>query len=922
MPAVRQKHIRLLQPYLVGEEPRADGEWDMYCPLHNDTKRSAGINVETGVWYCHAGCGGGRVAQLVRQRSDWVTPSTNGAAPAASGEQVNEGKVAGWASALMSNRKALRALMKARGLSKQTIEDHELGWDSGQDAYTIPVRSETGEIWNVRRYQLEPKNDRRKIWSIKGMGEPRLYPMSVFDDDPKSIIVCEGELDALLSIQNGYPAVTRTGAAKVWKSEWGEYFKGRTVYLAGDMDTPGQAGNRKVARALERVAEEIYTLELPYEVEEKHGKDLTDFWQDHSKRAFKGLVRKAKGSVQDEEPEDLDPSDASVLESFDSRQVGKPLRLTVTIKGKRDPGYSIPKKLKYECTQDAGEKCQLCPLNAAGGTDEIEVEPGHPMTLEMIESSKLQLHDVLRQYYGAVKCNRLQIEATEHQAVEVLFARPSVDHTDGSDGGDYKNVKITSVGRHDTMPNNTVQAVGALYPDPRKQLNEFVAWDVSRMETSLDQYELDSDTVAKLRRFRPKAGQRPLKKLAEISRELSQHVTHIYGRPEMHAAMDLVFHSTLSFNFAGQRINRGWLQLLVVGDARTGKSEASAKLMRHYGAGEMVNCESASFAGIVGGLQQYGSGKEWSISWGAIPINDRRLVVLDEIGGLQPEEIGQMSDVRSRGVAQLTKIQQEQTFARTRLICLGNPRSARMQDFTYGVQAIRPLIGTNEDIARFDLAMSVASGEVDREQINRGYEAGRQRYSHEACAALVRWVWSRTPEQIVWGRGAEEAVHKAANAMGQRYVEDPPLVQSADIRIKIARVSVALAARLFSTRNGEDIVVTREHVRDAVAFMDQVYGLAGFGYAERSRERLEDAQEAETNRDDIKAYLVSHRGLAKFLRDARSFRRQDLEEVLDLDKQAANAVINTLWKHRMVSKDKGDIRAEPTLRALLREVKE
>jgi hypothetical protein len=346
------------------------------------------------------------------------------------------------------------------------------------------------------------------------------------------------------------------------------------------------------------------------------------------------------------------------------------------------------------------------------------------------------------------------------------------------------------------------------------------------------------------------------------------------------------------------------------------------RLCRFFNAGEVVSCEAASFAGIIGGLQQYGGAKEWSINWGAIPINDRRLVVLDEAGGLTTDEIAQMSSVRSSGVAELTKIQQERTWARTRIIWMSNPRDGRMSDKTYGVQQIQPLIGNPEDIARFDLAMSVQAGDVDAEEINKSHRAGNQKYSAEACTALVRWVWSRTPEQIVWMQSAEEAVYKLSNEMGKRYVEDPPLVQAANVREKIARLSVAIAARLFSTdATYERVVVRRQHVESAVRFMDQIYSMPGFGYAERSRELISDRDEARGNKRRIRRYLSDKPGLAKFLRGAGKFRRQDIEEVLNVDREEANAIISTLYEARMVRKLKGDIWVEPTLHDLLRRVR-
>lgn len=934
---IRKKHLDLLKPYLASEAPSIRGEdkheeLDMFCPLHEDTTRSATLDLTKGLWYCHAGCGGGRVVQLVRQRDEWVPPPTghdggayrraNGANNAAPGEEITEAKVRGWVQSLMSNEGALEQIIERRGLEEEVLEAYEIGYDQGKRAYTIPVRDHDGTILNLRRYQFDPPDGRRKMWSVNGMGQPRLYPISVLtEDDPEEIIVCAGEWDALLTIQHGFHAITRTASETTWAAEWGEYFRGKKVYVCHDMDSTGQDANKKVARLLRRVAD-VYVVTLPYEITPKNGKDLTDYWlEGHTEDDFRKLLEEATPADPVKEVVELDPSDASVLDTFDSRRVGEPLRVTVTIKGKRDPGYTIPKRFELTCTRDAGQKCTICPLNAAGGESTLEVEPSDPLVLELVESTKNQVEDAARRTYGAPRCAKLNIESKEHQAVEVLFARPSVEHS-GGDSTAYKNIKITSVGRHDTMPNNTVKVVGALYPDPRKQMNEFLAWEVNPIKTSLDSYEITKKDAKKLERFRPREGQRPLQKLGVIARDLEAHVTKIYGRPEMHAAMDLIFHSVLQFHFGGQLIERGWLDGLFVGDTRTGKSEAASKLVRHYHAGEVISCESASYAGIVGGLQQYGGGKEWAINWGTIPINDRRLVVLDEISGLSPEEIASMSDVRSRGLAQLTKIQQEATHARTRLIWIGNPRDARMSDFTYGVQAVRPLIGNPEDIARFDLAMSATAGEVPAEEINRAHEEGKQKYDSDLCGMLVRWVWSRTADQVKWAKGAEAAVFDAAQDLGSRYVEDPPLVQVANVRIKVARLAVALAARLFSTdARYESVVVKKAHVQDAVAFLDKIYNMPGFGYAELSRERIADRQEARAKRTDILKYLQGRRDLGKFLRSNGTFRRQDLEEILNVSREEANAIINTLWQSRMVYKMRGDVRVEPALHELLREVR-
>jgi hypothetical protein len=935
VPAVRRSHINLLQPYLSGESPRPDGEWDMFCPLHEDKTRSAQVNVKTGVWYCQACELGGRVTKLIRMQDDWLPPGaakTNGHATvnghANNGENEpapSEARIQGYMQALGASAGRLDYLASERGLDEETLEAYEIGWDPSRGVYTIPVRDDNGDLINVRRYNPNPQPGKRKIWGMKGWNKPVLWPISIFDDDPKEIIICGGEWDALITLQNGYPCVTRTGGEDTWDAGWAEYFAGKRVYLCHDMDEKGQKANAKIAKMLAPVVDEVLIVRLPYSVAAKHGKDLTDWWLEYGDEdAFRQLLDQARPYGGETVVESIDPENASVLDTFDSSRVGKPLRVIVTIKGKKDPGYSIPRNVIFECSRNAGEKCSQCPLNAAQGKDELVIEPSDPVVLEMIESTRAQINNILAERYGVPggRCSKLTISADAHQAVETLFARPSVDHMYG-DSSAYKNMMIRSVGRHDTQPNNTMEVVGALWPEPRKQMNEFLAHDINAIHTSLDGFELSDEGVEMMRQFRPRKGQTPLQRLEQIANDLSVHVTKIYGRPEIHMLMDLVFHSALAFEFGGSLVDRGWLEGIVVGDTRTGKSEIARGLIAHYRAGELVVCEGASFAGLVGGLQQYGTGKEWAISWGAIPLNDRRLVVLDEVSGLAHEDIARMSDVRSRGLAQLTKIQQEATLARVRLIWTGNPRDGSMADYTYGVQAIRPLIGNAEDVARFDLALSARMGEVAASEINRVHADTEQRFDAEACSLLLRWAWSRTADQIVWTDGAEAAVLDAANELGSMYIEDPPLVQVANVRIKIARVAVALATRLFSTDETFQLVrVRKDHVRAAVDFIHRIYSMEGFGYYDLSQEIIKDRQEASAKRDEVKRWLRGRPGLAKFLRNNTSFRGRDLEETMNMDREMANGVINHLWGARMVRRDKSNVRVEPVLHELLREVRE
>lgn len=932
--AVQGKIEDLLAPYLEAGGPDEKGEWPMHCLVHTDNKRSASVNFKLGVWFCHACYRGGGIDELVHiasQKDPDFIPSggeqkrdrngeSSGGAPIVA--LPSSATIAGWHAALMDNKRALGDFRSARGLGIDIIKFYSIGCRAIRTKwiYTLPIYDSDMVLLNVRYYDLTPGSDRRKIWGTPGHNAPTLFPIEQLAHD--KITICEGEWDALVSIQNGIPAITRTGAAKVWKRQWNEEFRDKVVYLCHDMDKDGQLANRKVSRDLRTTASSVAIVRLPYRVTDKHGKDLTDFFHHdgHTADEFWQLCTAAE-TTRGPELKQVD-----LVDTFSAQRHGTAtLSTVVNINSVHKPVYTAPKKIELRCGQEAGKPCTLCPMNSAGGSADVNIQPDDQSILGMIQVDDLKLRQTILKSQSIPKCPFLSVETVDWWDVSHLIVRSSVEQASVSRP---ETRAVTVVGPYTNNPNTVLQIVGNIYPDPRNQANVFqVSRSVPAM-TSLDNFQLTPALRQRLSIFRAAPDQTPLEKAYDIADDISQHVTHIYGRPEMHVLMDLVFHSALAFYFAGSLEPRGWLDTLIIGDTRTGKSEAASSLVAYYKAGEMVNCEGASFAGVLGGVQKL-VGDSWDITWGVIPQNDRRLVVLDEASALTPDEFAQLSGVRSSGEAQLTKIQAAKSMARTRLLWLANPRpiqqrSTRMEDFTYGVQAIQPLIVNPEDIARFDLAFSVRSDEVDSATINRLHNVSEQQYSAELSSALVLWGWSRSAAQIVWTRGAVAATYRAALRLGNTYVENPPLIQRANARMKIARIATALAIRTFSTdEGGENVIVRSSHVDGAVRFIHHLYGSPGFGYLALSQISYKDRQVAIRSIQDAKEFVYSEAGLAHLLfSSGRSFRGNDLVEVLSITKDHADSIVRQLANYRMIERGGPQNIISPVLRDIVRELVE
>ena len=155
------------------------------------------------------------------------------------------------------------------------------------------------------------------------------------------------------------------------------------------------------------------------------------------------------------------------------------------------------------------------------------------------------------------------------------------------------------------------------------------------------------------------------------------------------------------------------------------------------------------------------------------------------------------------------------------------------------MEAIKELFKAHQDISRIDLALVIAEGDVKSEMINSKYTKNYEhKYFTENCHLSVMFAWSRKCEQIKIMPDAEELILLEAIRLGKKYSSDIPLVMGSEMRIKLARMAVALATRLYSTDDtGENIIVLKSHVEVIIDFIEKQYDSDAFGYQDYSEQR-------------------------------------------------------------------------------------
>ena len=934
--------------YLVGP-PGEDGEVRAFCPHHEDPDTSktpsASFNFTYGLWHCMGCSHGGDVAALYkelrgkrrsgstigsRSKNDSnVVPISKARKPAKPAEPTTNAAalpdaayLAACTNRLLKQPSLLKIMVDERGLRVDTIKEFNIGHDTYR--FTIPVYDENGVLVNVRRYNPKARRAQDKMLNIQGHGSARIFRPDLLAKYDK-VIITEGEMDAIIAHQNGLPAISCTGGAGTFRTEWGPLFAGKQVYLCYDCDDAGDKGAVKAAKVLAQHAAAVYIVRLPMDAK---GADISDYFVTigYKSEDFRNLMLEAEKTPWGGRRKSTEVPTSGLLVGLEesmSSENKETLEMIVQIAGKTNPPFIIPKKFRALCDQDKGNVCSFCPMSAWNG-EHVEEIPSHDAAiLDFTDISKHAKMILLRKIIGARCADHLEITIEENRSVEELLVMNSVDYRGEEDQTPISR-RVFSVGTYKTPINTTARIVGRQSSDPKSQRGSFQSWSLEETKTNLDRFQMTERIHRALQTFQCRRGQTPLQKCDAIAADLEANVTKIYGRADMHIAFDLVWHSALAFRFMGDKIEKGWLECLAIGDTRTGKSEVAIKLSKHYNSGVVKSCEGSTFAGIVGGVQQMGS--SWMVTWGVIPRQDRRLVVLDEVSGLKDKDvIENMSSIRSSGRAQITKIATEEASARTRMIWISNPADGqRLRDNAgSAMYAIQRLVPNPEDVARFDFAIAVAGDAVDPSIINaQNHAEVAHRYKPGKCEALVLWTWSRKEDQIIWRLGAEKYVTETAMDMGSRYVSEPPLIQVENIRMKLARLAVAFACRTFSTENGEDVLVGKEHVNSAVEFLDRIYGDESMGYLRHSRRILQQREIAENRRGQTIDYLrksaAALQGL--FAIGSGTFKSRDFVEFAGMQDFEAQTLIQDLLGWKMIRRlSRGFVKMEPALIDILKQ---
>jgi hypothetical protein len=964
--------LKAYYEHILGELHRVKGdEYEALCPFHSDHSPSFKVNLgkEDGIWNCPP-CGGGdsvigftaayfdvpyAVAKAVYE--DYCTSGTNKVLFMDTLPNQVRDRHSEFMYSETPQMKNAREAVRKRGISESVMQEYQLGWTSkgGFPRLIIPVHNYRGDVVNCRLYCLPEyrKGVKAKVINLplkndededSKIGISRFFPYkNLMNNNP--IFLFEGEPDCLVGLSWDLNALTSTGGAKNWPTaldiftkgfplpapiNYPMLFKGRDVYVVYDTDKTGtEAAKMIIERHLLPIGAKVKNVKLTFE-DATHN-DFTDWKSEgRTKEELMKLIEDTPYYVPKADGDVLDADKAPVVTSLyhaahDSNMMNIPLKMDVHVIGKRSATSNVYQEYRVYCTSSGGKKCNNCKLTYCEGGEMLYKQPISRQLIDLAESSDDAIKSKLTKKHD-LGCSEWNLELVQMYKVDYITMKPVVTEYGVTNVTDDHAHQITQSGyfiysssSEAILPNNPYEVEGYCVHHPANQETTFILTKATLKEKSAQLFKMTPEIKEQLMKFRPKPGQSVKEKFQEIHDDFCKAKIVNPGTYKVGFGMDIIFHSPLDFEFNNDRsITRKWCEGMIVGDPRTGKSSVAKGLMEHYRAGTFIDCEHISIAGLVGGVQPYNNGRVWQLSWGIIPQNDMGLCVLDEITGASTTVYGEMSSLRSEGVARITKIQGGTTYARTRLIWMGNCRTETlMAKNRRGIDAVWEIMGKAEDIARFDFVITISEEEVHK--IDLDYQQAPDVYDSDSCQRLVQWAWSRNSKHIVFNTEMVIYVRERAKTIAEKYESSViPLCNKMDFEIKLARMTAAVACRMYSTDEaGENVIIQREHVDFVVGCLNEWYDDESFQYGFRSKRKQVEAKRITSNLEATNKLLRKYPQFAQLLSGQQEFTKQLLVDIMDGDQGAATTCIAEFFRLNMI-KVRGNVyRAQPEMLRLV-----
>lgn len=797
-------------------------------------------------------------------------------------------------------------------ISPEVVDKLALKTGLKPDTIAFPVFL-FNKLVDVRMYNPGGKP---KMKSRAGAPAGLVIPYDIWRTDKKrTTIICAGEKDMAVARSHNFNAITITGGETALPILLKE-FENRKVIICYDNDEAGMSGARRLAAYLSQHCESAKICTGFHEVCKEQGEDLTDFFNKYGKRR-NDLITYLRQAVELSEPEKVLNSHYPLMDLYQASRpdnTNKTVRTNIQVVAISEASYTMPDILIAEKFRQSSDQSRSGDTMKVGERRVWELtEDTLKDTLHLIDNNFNE--SILQKNYK--KLTKIPMDEKYIRMIKpskkTVYKAYVTDMFETQDGDVVPMEYLAYTVGCKLEAGKKYLSTYRLVPHPYKgQQLTMIITDVTEANDSVSNFKITPEVKEHLKYFQEIPG--TVEERLKIISEKFKHYLGYNGSNQLITMLDLAFHTVYGFNFGSYTNERGYLDTLIVGESRVGKSTTANAMREVYGLGSFVSLagNAATVAGLIGGSNKLNG--TFQTRAGVIPQNHKGLLIFEELSKTNTGIIRELTDIRSSGVVRISRVSGSISLpSRVRYITLSNAKSIDgvtkpLCSYPNGISIVHELIGTAEDIARYDVINILPNETVQSNPLWKPQdpiELGNLR-------TRIRWVWSRDAEEVVFADGVPERLTLIAAKLAETY-NCHVKIFGVETWKKLARLSIAIAGCLCST--GDDcteIKILAEHVDYAEKLLVSLYDNDQF----KLMEYVKDEQKYATIDDDGVHALqnIWNRcpAILLYLEGASSATKNSLQAASGLSNDEYNGIMTRLIQGLFVKIVKYDM--VPTVR--------
>lgn len=640
----------------------------------------------------------------------------------------------------------------------------------------------------------------------------------------KTILICAGEKDMATTRSHGFKAYTLTGGemALPISTHW---FRDRNVVIVYDNDDAGRKGAVRLATWMLEIAASVKICNKFHEVCIETSEDMTDFWNKYhgtKEQLIQMMDATPQFTQEDAIKESVVPM-VTLSQATSPKYINKLVRSNIQVVAVSEAQYVVPTCITAEKTKETSKDNRMYEgevrewyLTENTVQDILHLTDGGFKEDDIMNNIKKLLGISDKERY--VRITKQQKSVVYKGYVTDMFEAMNTDEMPMEYTCYSIDTRLESGKKY--------LCTYKLVPHPYKgQQLIMLIMNAIPANDSVSNFKITRESIQRLAVFQNAQG--TVKERIQGMVSKVKGLLGYNGNNTLIEVIDLAYHTVLAFNLGQFKNVRGYLDTLIVGESRVGKSSTADQLRKTYQLGTFTSLagNSATIPGLIGGSNKTAGGAMQTKA-GLIPQNHKGLIIFEEFGKCKNDLITELTDIRSSNEVRITRVSGTLTLpAMVRMIALSNVRAngsdiKPIASYPNGLAIVTELVPTAEDIARYDILCVL--GDKGTSQIDPYWHA-EEPYPAEAYQTRVRWVWSRTPDQVIISDEVGKHIIELSNLINSQY-DCHIKVFGTECWKKLARLSIAVAGYLVSTdETYQTIVVLEEHVDYAASLFIDLY---------------------------------------------------------------------------------------------------